>query len=166
VALLGPGLVTGCTGGLGHRSSPSLSGRLGLPAGTRSVHVQIENGSLKVLSGAEPEIRYDGCLLMAAGTAEVLADVERIPREFSASSDPEHPDILNVRTPALPQRIDASKAILGFESTLTLPAGLEVFVTVSGSGHLEAVDRQAPLHLDTKRGYLTVTRCTGPAYLR
>ena len=165
-AVLVATLAAGCTGGLGCRSQVVLTGRLELPAGVRTVRVEIQNGSLKVEAGTEPAVVYEGGLRRAADTPELLGEIERIPARFTAAPDPAHPDTLVVATPALSVPEQLPRAILGFDVTIRVPPQVGVSVRVSGSGHLVADDRAAPLELVTNRGDLRVMRCTGATRLR
>lgn len=161
-----------CGGSLGHRSVAVLEGSLPIPAGVTEVVVEVQNGSVRVLSHDLPTLVYQGGVRRAGDTAEQLRQLEAVPVVLSAVPDPAAPTTLRVRAPAIPAATDqageplAQHAVLGVDVTIHLPAALRVAVRVTGSGHLVAENRRADLELATGRGDLRVSGCSGAVQAR
>lgn len=162
-AILALMLSPGCTGGLGHRSTAVMAGSLPLAEGVTSVRFEFDSGSVRVVAGEDRHVAFQGGLRRAANTPEVLARLEQVPATLVAVADPQQPDVLLVRGPAVPPGIAVGDAIVGFDLTLSLPAELGASVTIRGSGHLVVEDRRGPVTLSTQHGDLRLMRCQGTA---
>ena len=148
-----------------HRSVVPIEGTLQVPANTKLVAIEVQNGSVRLKRGNPGQFAFRGDLRRSAESAEQLARLEAIPTAFTAEVDPARPDRLVVRSPRVAEA-DLGPAFLAVEAELTVPPGVEVTLNIAGSGHIEADGLEANLNLDTRRGDLRLMRCTGSAVLR
>jgi hypothetical protein len=155
-------IACSCSGGLAHRSTAELEGRIELPDGITRMRLEIANGSARVLAGEGRHATFRGVLRRAADTAEDLASLEAIPPTLSPAPGPDGAEII-VRSPDLPAGLRGGNAVLACEMTLTVPAELGLSIAVAGSGHLEVEDRAAAVDLTTTHGNLRLMRCRGSA---
>lgn len=160
--------AAGCSGGLSSRSVKPSRGEQAIPSGVTRVRIQSSMGSLQVDASPGPErtLRWVGECMRAAETPAALAELDAAPSVFQIGTDPDHPEVLVMRSPGLPPGADPLRSILGIEARIWLPRDLAVEVELTGSGHLTATDRAAPVRLTTERGDLRIVQCTGGAVLR
>lgn len=164
--LLGlPAVLTGCSGGFAHRSVAATTGSIEVPAGTRKVRFEIQNGSVRVLPG--PSLAYRGQVLRAAETADALRVLEAVPPGLAAAPPIEGEEgTLRIAGPVVPPGVGRHQVMLGIEIELTVPPELELEIVVAGSGRLWAQGRRAATRLATGRGDLDLLDSAGPAELR
>lgn len=173
VAIAASLLGAACDGALGERHLEPMRGEIDLDAAVRTVRFEGATASFKVLSRdkegqpvTERKIRYQGKLRLAADTPAQLEALRAAPARLDAVVDPGAPDVLVVRTPAMPAGADAMHSVLGTEVTVWLPEDLSVVLEAREGGYLEVEDRSAPVRMATGRGDMRLSRNRGDAVLR
>jgi hypothetical protein len=148
-----------------HRSINAVEGSLQVPADTKVVAIEVQNGSVRLKRGPAGQIAYRGDVRRSAESAEQLARLDALPAAFTAAPDPAQPGRLVVQGP----RVEAAELgpnFLAVEAELTLPPGVDVTLAIAGSGHIEAEGLEGSLDLATRRGDLRLMRCSGSTVLR
>lgn len=151
LALLG---LAGC----GNRSVQEFQGDLELPAGTRRVRLEIDNGTIGIRSQADSKVSYAGGVRREGASAEALAAVEKVELKMVGAPDPADPTVFVVKSPAVPAGVDGMLAV---ELGIRLPASVAVDITVTHNGHVSAADRTGELTVSTGRGDLRFEQCRG-----
>lgn len=166
VALLGLASAA-CGGGLGHRSVAEFRGSAQLGPGVRKVVLDFENGTIGVAPsadpGAPPQVESWGGARRAADTAEMLARIEQVPLTLEVDDDSGQGEVLRLRAPRLPA---ATEGVIGVELSLRMPAGIELEIEISGSGHVTLGDREGRSVVRTGRGDLRFENCRGAVEAR
>ena len=162
-AILASCILAGCTGGLGDRSVVPIKGTLPIPAAAQALHIELENGRVEVRSGPDGEIRFRGTVRRAADTVEELRQFEARGTDLKLAPDPAAKDTWILTGPTRPPEVDPRIGLLAVELALELPPKLALQVRIKGSGGLLIEDRTAATDVETRRGDVQVTRCTGAA---
>ena len=157
--------VLACLAACSHRSVNQTEGVLQVPAGTKVVAIEVQNGSVRMKRGSAGQIAYRGDVRRNAESAEQLARLDAISAAFTATMDPAQPERLVVQSPRVAEG-ELGPNFLAVEVELTLPPGVDVTLAIAGSGHIEAEEIEGTLDFTTRRGDLRLMRCSGSAVLR
>lgn len=151
--------LAGCTGGLGERSVAELSGTVPVGSQFRRIRVEIQNGTIGVVTHAERHVAFAGGVRRAADTRAQLEVLEKVAVDLVGEADAADPTILVVRGPRLDPA--AQPGMLGYELGLHVPADLPLEIVVAANGHVTVAGLTTPLVVRTERGDLRFEKCRG-----
>jgi hypothetical protein len=149
----------GCGGPLSWRSVAEFAADVPIPAGVKTVRIEIQNGTVGVDVGPAGTVTLAGGVLRAADTKEELERLEQIPPGLRVVPDPQRPDTLVLRGPDLPAQ---AQALYAFElRAVRVPADLALEIAVEANGHAMVRNREAAIEVTTGRGDLRFEDCRG-----
>ena len=162
-ALLRPGMALAAgllalLGSCSHRSVAEFAQQVAEVPGKTAIRIEVENGTIGLAASSDRSIHIGGGVRRAADSAEMLARLEAVPLTFRTVEDPKRPELLVLRSPALPE---GASGILGLELGVHLPADMPLEIVITGSGHVTLGDRKAPSQVRTGRGDLRFENCAG-----